>query len=128
MLTMDQHNLLVYLKLISHFSIADKVPVDGEVTFKELAETTGINQGAMTRILRLGIAHRIFCEPHPGVITHSAASRQIADDVRVASWVGAGVDDMWPAAEKVVHALEKWPQASEPNQTVSNGRHVGSHG
>ena len=125
---MNQHNLLVYLKLVSHFNIADEVPVDGEVTFKELAETTGINQGALTRILRLGIAHRIFCEPCPGVITHSAASRQIADDVRVASWVGACVDDMWPAAEKVVDALEKWPQAAEPNQTVSKGRRIEPRG
>lgn len=52
------------------------------------------------------------------MIAHSAASRQIAEDSRVASWVGANVDDMWPAAEKVVDALEKWPLAAEANQTV----------
>lgn len=116
---MHQHNLLVYLKFISHFDIAQKVPVHGEITFAELAASLGINQGAVTRILRLAIAYRIFCEPRTGVIAHSAASRQIADDPRVASWVGAGVDEMWPAAEKVVDALKKWPQAAEPNQTVS---------
>lgn len=52
------------------------------------------------------------------MIAHSAASRQIAEDIRVASWVGANVDDMWPAAVKVVDALVKWPLAAEANQTV----------
>ncbi|KAF2491084.1 putative O-methyltransferase [Lophium mytilinum] len=111
------HNILVYLKLVSRFDLANKLPVDGEITFRELAATIGIDCAALTRVLRLGIAYRIFKEPRPGVIAHSAASRQIADDPRVASWVGANVDDMWPAAERVVEALVKWPQAAEPNQT-----------
>ncbi|KNG48072.1 s-adenosyl-l-methionine-dependent methyltransferase [Stemphylium lycopersici] len=112
-----QHNLLVYLKLISRYDIASLVPVNGELAIKDLAANIGLDEAAITRILRLGIAHRIFREPRPGVIAHSAASRQIADDARVASWVGANVDEMWPAAEKLVDALEKWPQASEPNHT-----------
>lgn len=110
--------MLVYLKLISRFDLANKVPVDGEITFTDLAATIGIDHAALARVLRLGIAYRVFKEPRPGVIAHSAASRQIADDPRVASWVGANVDEMWPAAERVVDALVKWPRAAEPNQTV----------
>lgn len=91
----------------------------GETAFKDLAIDIGIDEGAVARILRLAIARRIFCEPRPGFIVHSAASRQIAEDTRVADWVGANVDEMWPAAEKLVDALERWPQAAEPNQTVS---------
>jgi hypothetical protein len=59
-------------------------------------------------------------EHRPGFIAHSAASRQIADDACVASWVSAGVDEMWPAAVNMVPALEKWPEAAEPNQTVQS--------
>ena len=94
------------------------MPVDGEVSFADLAADVGIEHGALARVLRLGIAYRIFREPRPGVIAHSAASRQIADNSLVASWVGANVDEMWPAAEKVVDALTKWPEAAEANQTV----------
>ena len=104
--------------MISHFDLARKVPVDGDITFTDLAADIGIDHAALARVLRLGIAHRIFREPRPGVLAHSAASRQIVDDQRVASWVGANVDEMWPAAERVVDALKKWPQAAEPNQTV----------
>lgn len=108
----------MYLKLITHFDLAHKVPVNGAITFTDLAGGVGINEVALRCILRLGIAHRIFQEPKPGVISHSAASRQIADDPRLASWVGSNVDDMWPAAERVVDALVRWPQLDEPNQTV----------
>lgn len=104
--------------MISRFDLANKVPLNGEIAFTDLAATVGIHHAALTSILRFGIAHRVFKEPRPGVIAHSAASRQIAEDSRVASWVGANVDDMWPAAEKVVDALEKWPLAAEANQTV----------
>jgi hypothetical protein len=108
------------LKFISQFSLAHKVPMDREVSFSDLASSVGINQSALTRILRLAIAHRIFLEHRPGFIAHSAASRQIADDACLASWVGAGVDEMWPAAVNLVPALEKWPEAAEPNQTVQS--------
>lgn len=127
-LTSSQHNVQVYLQLISRFEIASKVPVDGEVTFSRLAAAVGIDEGAMARILRLGIAFRIFREPRQGVIAHSAASRQIADDARVADWVGASSGDLWPAAEKVVDALARWPDAAEPNQTVSECMIDLSHG
>jgi hypothetical protein len=110
--------MLVHLQLISRFDIAKKVPVHGETTFAALAASTGVDHGALCTILRHGIAYRIFKEPRPGVIAHSAASRQMVEDPRFASWIASNVDDMWPAAEKVVDALTKWPNAAEPNQTV----------
>ncbi|KAI1098865.1 putative O-methyltransferase [Jackrogersella minutella] len=119
-----EHNQLLYLKLISHFHLAHKVPLDGEITFDDLAATVGIDSAAICRILRFGIAFRVFREPRPGVVAHSAASRQIADDPNIADWVSANVNEMWPAAEKVVDALAKWPLAEEPNQTgfsLANG-------
>ena len=93
--------------------------MNGELAFKELAASIGLDEGAVTRILRMGIAHRIFQEIRPGFISHSAASRQLADDPRALGWASVNVNEMWPAAEKLVEALEKWPEAAEPNQTVS---------
>ncbi|OTA97997.1 hypothetical protein M426DRAFT_77207 [Hypoxylon sp. CI-4A] len=112
-----QHNQLLYLKLISHFNLAHKVPLDGEVTYEDLAASAGVDSTTLRRILRFGIACRIFSETRPGIIAHSAASRQIAEDPHIADWVGANVDEMWPSAEMVVDALDKWPTVAEPNQT-----------
>ncbi|KHO11641.1 hypothetical protein MAA_10585 [Metarhizium robertsii ARSEF 23] len=75
---------LVPLKLISQFDVAKEIPANGEITFGDLAAKIGVDCAALTRTLRLGIAHRVFNEPHPGVITHSAVSKLIADDSRVA--------------------------------------------
>ncbi|KID63532.1 O-methyltransferase, family 2, partial [Metarhizium hybridum] len=118
------HNQLVPLKLISQFDLANEIPANGEIPFGDLVAKIGVDCAALTRILRLGIAHRVFNEPRPGVITHSAVSKLIADDSSVADWLGANVDDMWPSAEKTVEALVKWPLATEPNQTgfsLANG-------
>lgn len=108
---------MLYLKLIHHFDIANKVPASGGITYEDLASSIGVNCDALCRILRFGIAFRVFQEPQLGTIAHSAASRQIAKHGAVADWVGANVDDMWPAAQKVVDALVQWPSADEPNQT-----------
>lgn len=83
----------MYMGLIYRFDLARKVPIDG-ATFADLADNVGVDCAALTSVLRLGIAHRVFKEPCLGNIAHSATSRLIAEDSRVADWVGATVDDM----------------------------------
>ena len=58
----------MYLQLISRFDLANKVPVEGEITFTDLAAIIGVDRAALCCILRLGIAYHIFKEPRPGVI------------------------------------------------------------
>jgi hypothetical protein len=70
------------------------------------------------------MTNRIFCEPSPGVVAHTAGSKVLAEDAAMNDWVGFCVDDMWPAASKTVGALELNPSASEPTQTgftLANG-------
>lgn len=73
----------------------------------------------MTRILRFAIAYRLFAEPRPGFVAHSNASKLILEDAGMGDWFYSSVEDMWPAGQRTVDALQKWPAASEPNQTVS---------
>lgn len=101
-----------------HFEVAKKVPLVGEISFEDLAADIGIDCSAATRILRLAITRRIFVEPKPGFIAHSAASKLLVTDSKMADWTKMNTDEMWPAAERTVDALKKWPSASEPNQTV----------
>lgn len=113
------HNLVVPLHLITRYEIAQKVPVDGEITFKDLAEQIGVNEKSLKQILRMGTAYRVFDEPRPGVLTHSPASRLIRDDKNIESWVSAGAEELWLAATRVVDAFGKWPDASALGETVS---------
>jgi hypothetical protein len=70
------------------------VPLDGTTTFAALAETTGIAASALTRILHYAIAHRIFCEPAPGLVAHSAASKLLVQDARIEAWFHGNVQEM----------------------------------
>ncbi|KAL9110974.1 MAG: hypothetical protein Q9227_004589 [Pyrenula ochraceoflavens] len=48
------------MKVISRFDIAKKVPVDGDISYADLAAAAGVNEDAMCRILRSGITYRGF--------------------------------------------------------------------
>ncbi|KAK6063754.1 O-methyltransferase [Seiridium cupressi] len=73
------------------FNLAAKVTVGGEITFAGLSAGVGMDNGALSRILRLRIAFSVFREPRPGVVAHSAAPRQIAGDMNIADRASANV-------------------------------------
>lgn len=60
------HNLLLPLHFIQEYGIAKLVPVDGAVGYEEVAEKMGLDEDRVKRILRLGIARRVFMEPEEG--------------------------------------------------------------
>jgi hypothetical protein len=61
----------VYLKLISRFDLASKVPLNGEITFTNLAATVGVDRAALTSILRLGIAYTTYLESLVQELSHT---------------------------------------------------------
>lgn len=118
------HNLLLPLQLIHDYKLASLVPLDASISYAELAEKADLDVDRLTRILRLGIARRVFVEEEPGRVAHSSASRLIAEDERMEAWVGAGVHDMAPAAGRVVEALGKWGRGVGVGETVSIHKHL----
>jgi hypothetical protein len=63
------------------------------------------------------MTNRIFCEPSPGFVAHTAASRVLATDEAMDHWVGWCVEDMWPAASQTIAALKEHPSADDMKQT-----------
>ncbi|KAH7091604.1 putative O-methyltransferase [Paraphoma chrysanthemicola] len=112
-----QHGKVIYLDLLTRYNIASLVPSDGTTTFTQLAEATGAPEGPLTRIMRLAIAHRVFAEPEKGRVAHSAASKVLVDDERVAAWWKGNMQEMWPSAGRVVDALVKWPSGEGVDET-----------
>lgn len=55
-----------------------------------------------------------------GRIAHSSASRLMAEDERMEAWVGAGIQEMAPAAGRVVEAFGKWGKGVGVGETVSH--------
>ncbi|KAI1212023.1 putative O-methyltransferase [Annulohypoxylon truncatum] len=117
-LTSFQHNELIGQQVVTRFKLADAVPIGGEITFAELAATTGLHEVHLRKILRLAIAQHIFTEPRPGVVAHSAASRLIAENKVLADWLRYSSDDLWHAAYHMSDAMAKYPGSEEPGETA----------
>ncbi|KAM7191681.1 6-hydroxytryprostatin B O-methyltransferase [Rhypophila sp. PSN 637] len=110
-------NNSVCMQAIARYGIANIVPPGGRSTFKDIGTQSGLGEQMAGRLLRHAITMRIFCEPEPGVVAHTQASRMLASP-QMRAWVTIGTGDMWPAATRLLDALEKWPGSQEPNETA----------
>lgn len=84
-----------------------------------MAASAGLAESDVRKLVRLAVTQKIFEEPRPGVITHSAASRLLAEDPGVHDFVATCADDLWQAAAQTCNAMTKFPGSEEPNETVS---------
>ncbi|RYC57523.1 hypothetical protein CHU98_g8684 [Xylaria longipes] len=99
------------------------MPAGGQTTFENVAKQTGLDEGAVRRLLRHAMTMRVFRETDTGALAHTQASRALLDP-RANDWVALGTEEMWPASQKMVDALQKWPGSQEPSQTgfaLANG-------
>ncbi|KAF8860220.1 S-adenosyl-L-methionine-dependent methyltransferase [Acephala macrosclerotiorum] len=110
------HNNSLSLHAIYHYKIAQSFPIHETATFTQIAERTGLDEVNVRRFMRHAMTNRIFKEVEPGVVAHTAASRVLAEDKAMQDWVGFCVEDIWPAASRVVDAINLNPSASEPTQ------------
>lgn len=113
-----QQNILLPQQAITRFGLARNLPVGQEMTFAEMADLSGQTESNIRKIVRAAIAQRIFEEPRPGVIIHSASSRLLAENPRVHDYVATISDELWPAAAQTCNAWAKFPGSEEPNETV----------
>lgn len=109
---------MVSFQAIARFRIAEKVPTNGgQISFADIAKKTGVSERMIQRLLRHAMTMRVFREPQEGFVAHTKASKALTNP-DTAHWLASGSEDMWPAALKVVDALEKWGDSEEPNHTV----------
>lgn len=114
-----QQNALLPHQAVTRFGLAKNLPVGKETTFAEMASLSGQAESNIRKAVRAAIAQRIFEEPRPGVIRHSAASRLLAENPGIHDYVATVSDELWPAAAQTCNAWAKFPASEEPNETVS---------
>ena len=63
---------------------------------------------------------RVFCEPRPGFVAHTASSKLLLDD-GIGKWNGWVAEDFLPVVGHQIEALEKWGHGNpEPNKASTN--------
>lgn len=70
--------------------------------------------------MRHAMTNRIFCEPTPGTIAHTALSRCLAEDAALQDWIGFNSEDIFPASANVLKSLQEYPEATSLTTTGFN--------
>ena len=65
---------------VYHFKIVDHVPIGAHAPFEDVAAKCGLALRDFKTIVRYAMTNFIFCEPQPGLIAHTAASRLLAEN------------------------------------------------
>ncbi|KAM7218646.1 6-hydroxytryprostatin B O-methyltransferase [Rhypophila decipiens] len=113
-----RHNNAVSFQAIARYNIAAMIPPHGSTSFADIGSRTGLGTQMTSRLLRHAMTMRIFHEPTPGTVSHTRASRMLASP-EMNAWMRIGTEEMWPAATKMIPALEKWgPDNESPNKTA----------
>ncbi|GAW18307.1 hypothetical protein ANO14919_077820 [Xylariales sp. No.14919] len=110
-------NALLPLQAVTRFGLARSLPVGDETTLSNMAKLSGLTESDTRKVVRYAVAQKIFEETRPGVITHSAASRLLAQDPGVHDYVAACTDELWQASAQTCNAMEKYPGSEEPTET-----------
>jgi precorrin-6B methylase 2 len=102
---------------IVRFGFAQAFPVGSEATFEQIANTTGMNERDVAKVIRHGVTQRIFSEPRAGVVTHTAASRVLAQDAQIANWVQFNTGEICPALLRTPDAMKEYPGSMDTAKT-----------
>ncbi|KAI0436031.1 putative O-methyltransferase [Xylaria telfairii] len=105
------------LQVISRHDIARKVPMEGKISFAELAKATDLHVIDLRRIIRFAMSfHRLFTEPQEGFVAHSAGSKVLATDEIVRAGVAQSYDEFYGFLGRTADALDSFKDC-EPNHT-----------
>lgn len=108
----------VSLQAIYRYKIAHRVPLHGEITYKELAVACGLDEANLQRMLRFAMTfHHVFQEPQKGVVRHSAASRRLVENPLAQDALGYQFDEVW---QSFAHVRAVMPPHS--TQIMTNSR------
>ena len=80
------------------------------------------------RFLRHAMANRVFAQPTPDQVRHTAASRLMVTDPDFFDAMGLQTADLGPASASIFDALSKYGDSGEPKETafsLANGTDLG---
>jgi hypothetical protein len=108
------------IRYIYRHNVPHHVPLEGDISFEELAEKTKVDLVRLRRYLQHTMMYRVFVESRPGYVAHSSTSRLLKTNPAALDTVGFLVEELAPAGTKVIEAEAKWPNSAEPNETGFN--------
>jgi hypothetical protein len=110
---------VVSIQAVNNWKIYEHVPLEGTISYKELSQRVGFPESKLRRLLRYSMTQRIFQEPEINQVAHSPASRAIATDPNMRSFISLFTESYWPVMVHTLEAFEKWPESYSPKETAA---------
>ncbi|KAF2734829.1 putative O-methyltransferase [Polyplosphaeria fusca] len=102
------------LAAIYRFKIATAVSPEGSTSFTDIASKCGLLEHDVRRLIRYASAHhRCFQESEKGRVSHTAASKLLAENEQIGHLMGLTFAECWPAHSRSLDAMAQ--KSEEPN-------------
>jgi 6-hydroxytryprostatin B O-methyltransferase len=108
------------LKMLYHYQLWKLVPTQGTISYTEMAKSLNLEVHRLTAYVRQLITRRIFCEPEPNRIAHSAASLLVAQNEGLRSWIAMCTDDVLEAVQAYPETYDAHGLSLDPKLTPYN--------
>lgn len=120
-LTVYQLQFIGSMRYICHFKVPDFVPEAGDIDYPSLAQHCGVDPSQLKQNLRFAMSSRVFYEPTPKTVAHTAGSLLLKEGKPMQPFVQWLTEDCAPMVAHQIDAIEKWGHGSqEANQTAVN--------
>lgn len=110
------------LQYVYHFSIAEAVPPNGHINFKDLASKVNVAESQCTRILRMLMTQNVFIEKTPGNVSHTAMSKLLMNP-RMRDTIGYLLEEGFVGAPHLTEAAERFEGSEERHHAPWNVGH-----
>ncbi|MCJ1369856.1 hypothetical protein MMC20_001068 [Loxospora ochrophaea] len=115
-----QYQQLNSLQWLWHFRIPAYVPLEGTISYSELAAAAHVPEVQLKSIARMGMTEHFFCEPSPGQVAHSAFSALFVTEPNLLDWALFLSNMSAPTAARMTEATDKWGATEAKNETACN--------
>jgi hypothetical protein len=99
------------LHFTQRFNIHKLIPLDGSMSYAELAAATGLDEIDIKRVLARASLNHLFLKKD-GKVAHSVISRTLLENIPVANITEMFAEEVWPSFAKVncceAFVLEHW--------------------
>jgi hypothetical protein len=100
---------------INRWGLAQLVPLDGEISYEDLAQKTGVSESILRRTLRHAMTSRLFCE-RDGKVAHSPTSSLLVENLNLAAFVDLHTEVALKSLAHTMDALQRWPDSTNPRE------------
>jgi hypothetical protein len=110
------------LDFLTKFNVWSAVPLDGPISYADLATKVNVPESILRRVLRHAMTLKLFTcpssDPNSDLVAHTATSAIPARNPLLSSLIGHNTDTVGAAMVKQAEAIEKWGESPEPSEAA----------